>query len=72
VMLMSEGQMSDYKGATLRLPALPKARELLAQQIESDPRPLGNPLDSVKADRALMHASQYRAGKIHSAILSDR
>jgi transposase len=28
VMLLSEGQMSDYKGAALMLPALPKAKEL--------------------------------------------
>ena len=33
VMLLSEGQMSDYKGAALMLPALPnKARELLADK----------------------------------------
>jgi transposase len=31
-MLLSEGQMSDYKGAVLMLPALPKARELLADR----------------------------------------
>jgi transposase len=29
---LSEGQMSDYKGAALMLPALPKARELLADK----------------------------------------
>jgi transposase len=29
-MLLSEGQMSDYKGAALMLPAMPKAKELLA------------------------------------------
>ena len=28
----SEGQMSDYKGAALMLPALPKAKELLADK----------------------------------------
>ncbi|HEV7479564.1 MAG TPA: IS5 family transposase [Roseiarcus sp.] len=32
VMLLSEGQMSDYKGAALMLPAMPKARELLADK----------------------------------------
>ena len=33
MMLLSEGQMSDYKGAALMLPALPnKARELLADK----------------------------------------
>jgi len=31
-MLLSEGQMSDYKGAALMLPALPKANELLADR----------------------------------------
>jgi transposase len=31
-MLLSEGQMSDYKGAALMLPALPKAKELLADR----------------------------------------
>jgi hypothetical protein len=31
-MLLSEGQMSDYKGAALMLPALPKAKELLADK----------------------------------------
>jgi putative transposase len=31
-LLLSEGQMSDYKGATLLLPALPKAKELLADR----------------------------------------
>jgi transposase len=31
-MLLSEGQMSDFKGAALMLPALPKARELLADK----------------------------------------
>ncbi|MEZ5918983.1 MAG: IS5 family transposase [Alphaproteobacteria bacterium] len=31
-MLLSEGQMSDYKGAALLLKALPKARELLADR----------------------------------------
>ena len=32
VMLLSEGQMSDFKGAALMLPALPRARELLADR----------------------------------------
>ena len=32
VMLLSEGQMSDYKGAALMLPHLPKAKELLADK----------------------------------------
>jgi transposase len=31
-MLLSEGQMSDFKGAALILPLLPKARELLADK----------------------------------------
>ena len=31
-MLLSEGQMSDYKGAALMLPALPPAKELLADK----------------------------------------
>ena len=31
-MLLSEGQMSDYQGAALMLPALPKARELLGDK----------------------------------------
>ena len=31
-MLLSEGQMSDYKGAALLLPFLPKAKELLADR----------------------------------------
>jgi transposase len=31
-MLLSEGQMSDYKGAALMLPAMPKAGELLADK----------------------------------------
>ena len=31
-MLLSEGQMSDFKGAALMLPAMPKARELLADR----------------------------------------
>jgi putative transposase len=32
VMLLSEGQMSDFKGAALMLSALPKAKELLADR----------------------------------------
>ena len=32
VMLLSEGQMSDYKGAALLLPAMPKAKQLLADK----------------------------------------
>ena len=31
-MLLSEGQMSDYKGAALMLPALPKAKKLLGDK----------------------------------------
>ena len=31
-MLLSEGQMSDYKGAALMIDALPPARELLADK----------------------------------------
>ena len=31
-LLLSEGQMSDYKAAALLLPALPKAKELLADR----------------------------------------
>ena len=31
-MLLSEGQMSDYKGAALMLPALPKAKQLLGDK----------------------------------------
>ena len=32
VMLLSEGQMSDFKGAALMLPAMPGAKELLADK----------------------------------------
>ena len=32
MLLLSEGQMSDYKGAALMLAALPKAKELLADK----------------------------------------
>jgi len=32
VMLLSEGQMSDYKGAALMLDALPRAKELLGDR----------------------------------------
>ena len=32
VMTLTEGQMSDYRGAAIMLPALPKARELLADR----------------------------------------
>ncbi len=31
-MLLSEGQMSDFKGAALMLPAMPRAKELLADK----------------------------------------
>ncbi len=31
-MLLSEGQISDYKGAALMLPAMPKAKWLLADK----------------------------------------
>ena len=31
-MLLSEGQMSDFKGAALMLPLLPKAKELLGDK----------------------------------------
>jgi transposase len=31
-MLLSEGQMSDYKGAHLLLPSLPKAKTLIADR----------------------------------------
>ena len=32
MMLLSEGQMSDHKGAALLFPALPRAKELLADK----------------------------------------
>jgi len=32
VLLLSEGQMSDHKGAALMLPSLPRARELLGDK----------------------------------------
>lgn len=32
IMLLSEGQMSDYKGAALMIDAFPKAKALLADQ----------------------------------------
>ena len=32
ILLLSEGQMSDFKGAKAILPALPKAKELLADK----------------------------------------
>ncbi|ABQ28876.1 hypothetical protein [Acidiphilium cryptum] len=32
MMLLTEGQMSDHKGATMMLPTLPLARELLADR----------------------------------------
>ena len=32
IMLLSEGQMSDYKGAALMLGALPKAKELVGDR----------------------------------------
>ena len=31
-MLLSEGQMSDFKGAALMLPAMPRAKELLGDK----------------------------------------
>ena len=31
-MLLSEGQMSDYRGAALMLPAMPRAKQLLADK----------------------------------------
>jgi IS5 family transposase len=31
-MLLSEGQMSDFKGAALMLPAMPRAKQLLADK----------------------------------------
>jgi transposase len=31
-MLLSEGQMSDYKGAALMMPAMPEAKQLLADK----------------------------------------
>jgi hypothetical protein len=31
-MLLSEGQMSDYKGAALMLPAMPKTKQILADK----------------------------------------
>lgn len=31
-MMLTEGQMSDYKGAAMLLPVLPKAKELLADR----------------------------------------
>jgi hypothetical protein len=31
-MLLSEGQMSDYKGAALMLSAMPRAKQLLAEK----------------------------------------
>ena len=44
VMLLSEGQMSDDKGAALMLPALPRAKELLADK--------GDDADWFRAGRA--------------------
>ena len=32
VLLLSEGQMSDHKGAALMLPVLPRARELIGDR----------------------------------------
>ena len=32
IMLLSEGQMSDYKGAALMIDAFPKAKALLADR----------------------------------------
>ena len=32
MMLLSEGQMSDFKGAALMLPAMPRAKQLLADK----------------------------------------
>ena len=32
IMLLSDGQMSDYKGAALMLKALPRAKELLGDK----------------------------------------
>jgi transposase len=32
IMLLSEGQMSDFKGAALMLPAMPKAKEILGDK----------------------------------------
>ena len=34
VLCLSEGQMSDYNGAALMLPAMPKAKVMLAEGLE--------------------------------------
>jgi len=36
VLLLSEGQMSDYKGAALTLDALPPAKQLIAAMTATD------------------------------------
>lgn len=37
-MLLSEGQMSDYKGARMLLPSLPKAKTLVADKAKAQDR----------------------------------
>jgi hypothetical protein len=56
-MLLSEGQMSDYKGAALMLPAMPKARELLADEATT---PIGSGRPG-KARRRRLHPLEIQS-----------
>jgi putative transposase len=57
-MLLSEGQMSDFKGAALMLPAMPKARQLLADK--------GYDADGFRAAHRRLHPFQVQPESRHS------
>ena len=62
VMLLSEGQMSDYKGAALMLPAMPKAKQLLADR--------GLDADWFRAALANRRITACIEGHRHSGVFS--
>ena len=68
VMLLSEGQMSDFKGAALMLPALPGAKELLADK-GYDADWFREALANRKIAACIPSKSNRKAPILHDAIL---
>jgi transposase len=67
-MLLSEGQMSDFKGAALMLPAMPGAKELLADK-DYDADWFREALANRKIAACIPSKSNRKAPIPHDAVL---
>ena len=66
MLLLSEGQMSDYKGAALMIDALPRAKVMLAESALGD---LTARLTSLEQQAAALRAAQGEGSAAQGQVI---